>query len=343
MTGFVEKSIRHIKYWFASGTMILAYHRISESPLDPWSLSVRPEHFAEHLAVVRRSFQPRSLQDVGQDLRSGRKLHPKSIVITFDDGYADNLHIALPLLERFDIPATIFLVTGAIGSRQEFWWDELTSLLLKPNILPDQLDLSIHGKEYSWRLGKSAEYRAADYARYSSWRVSQPTPSLRHTVYMQLWELIHSLPHDDQKEVMNQLRAWSGNPSGSDVHRILNRSECAELARSGWVEIGAHTINHPSLASLSIDSQRHEILESKACLEEILRRSVNSFSYPFGKRHDYTVDTGTLVRESGFSVACSSMSGIVDAKTDPFQLPRIHIHDCGGDEFENRLLSKLYA
>jgi peptidoglycan/xylan/chitin deacetylase (PgdA/CDA1 family) len=166
---------------------------------------------------------------------------------------------------------------------------------------------------------------------------------LRHELYIQLWQLIHPLSDEGQKKVMKALRAWAGNPSSPGPHRILNQKECVELAQRAGIEIGAHTVNHASLASLSIDAQRHEILESRVCLEAILRRPVKSFSYPFGKQQDYTPDTIALVQESGFSIACSNMSGVVSSTADLFQLPRVHIHDCGVDEFENRLLSKLYA
>jgi peptidoglycan/xylan/chitin deacetylase (PgdA/CDA1 family) len=343
MDDFLAKGIRQLKYRFARGALILVYHRISESALDPWSLSVTPDHFAEHLAILRRSFHPRSLQEVAQSLHSRGKLTPRSIVITFDDGYADNLYVALPLLERFDVSATVFLVTGTIGCPQEFWWDELTSLLLTAHPLPDQLDLAVDGKVYSWQLDQVAEYGEVDYHQYAGWRAAQPPPTFRHALYMQLWQLIHPLSSEDQNKVMNALRAWAGISSSPGPHRILDQNESIELAQGVGIEIGAHTVNHPSLASLSIDSQRKEILGSKVRLEEILGGSVKSFSYPFGKQYDYDPETVALVQEAGFSVACCNISGVVDRNADLLQLPRVHIHDCGGDEFENRLLTKFYA
>jgi peptidoglycan/xylan/chitin deacetylase (PgdA/CDA1 family) len=80
------------------------------------------------------------------------------VVITFDDGYADNLHNAKPLLERYDIPATVFVTTGHIGHEREFWGDELDRLLLQPSTLPELLGLSINGSPYQWELGEVAHY-----------------------------------------------------------------------------------------------------------------------------------------------------------------------------------------
>ena len=343
MTVFLEKGIRRLKQQFTRDALILVYHCIGESALDPWSLSVGPDHFADHLAVLRRWFYPTSLQHVARALRGDAKLSHKSIVITFDDGYADNLYAALPLLARFDVPATVFLVTGMIGCSEEFWWDELTSLLLRPHPLPEQLDLSINGKVYSWQLGQAAEYSEAEYARYARWRAAQPPPTFRHALYIQLWHLIHPLSSEDQRKAMHTLRTWAGNVSHFGAHRILDQKECVELAQGASIEIGAHTVNHSSLALLSLDSQRNEISKSKARLEELMGRPVRSFSYPFGKQHDYTGESVALVQEAGYSIACTNISGVVDRTTDLFQLPRVHIHDCGGEEFANRLLSKFYA
>ena len=319
------------------------YHRIHETALDPWALSVTPDHFADHLAVLRRSFHPISLQTLAQSLRGGTKLNPKSVVITFDDGYADNLHHAKPILERFDCPATIFLVTGVIGSAVEFWWDELASLLLQPHPLPERLSLSIQGETHTWHFGKAAEYSQADYLQSIHWRVGQPAPSYRHDLYRQLWQLIHPLSIDAQNEVMKALRAWAGNDNYQPAHSILDQKECLALARAEQIEIGAHTIHHPSLASLPSDLQCSEISGSKRDLESLLNQPILSFSYPFGKRQDYTQETIALVQEDGFSVACTNEKGLVHSGTDPFQLPRTHIRDCSGPELEHFLLSKTYV
>lgn len=343
MNSLLQRGARHLKHRFSQGALILVYHRINEAGLDPWSLSVSPDHFGEHLAVLRQSFRPTSLESLAQSLQEGVKLKPKSIVITFDDGYADNLHYAKPILERFDCPATIFLVTGAIGSPHQFWWDELSSLLLQPHSLPERLDLTIRGETRSWLLGKAAEYSQADYSRYVNWRAGQPAPSFRHDLYRQLWQLIQPLSSEAQNEVMTALRTWSGNGSTRPTQSILDRMECLELAKAEQIEIGAHTIHHPSLASLPPELQCTEIAESKRDLENLLNQPVRFFSYPFGKQRDYDPETTALVKGEGFSAACCNESGVVVSNTDPFQLPRIHIPDCSGAEFENRLLSKFHA
>ncbi len=113
------------------GLSILLYHRVTEVPSDPWALSVTPDHFAGHLEILREYTRPISLQQLSQGLREGN-LPDCSVVVTFDDGYADNLLNAKPLLERYDVPATVFLATGLVEHWREPWWDELEQLLLQP-------------------------------------------------------------------------------------------------------------------------------------------------------------------------------------------------------------------
>ena len=114
------------------GTLILLYHRVADLPLDPLLLSVTPAHFEEHLQVLSRITKPLSLRALVRSLRSN-EVTPHGAVITFDDGAADNLHNAKPLLERYNIPATVFVATEYSKGEREFWWDELERLLLVPH------------------------------------------------------------------------------------------------------------------------------------------------------------------------------------------------------------------
>ena len=100
------------------------------------------------------------------------------------------------------------------------------------------------------------------------------------------------------------------------------------------MEVGAHTVTHPTLSTLPVTLQHDEILESKVRLEQILGRQVHSFSYPHG---DLSAETATIVRDAGFTCACSSSAGIVRRSTDRFRLPRVPVADWDGQEFTRRL------
>ena len=97
--------------------VILLYHRVASGLADPWRLCVSPEHFAEQLDVVASSWQPLALHDLARE--EGTRSGSLPVAITFDDGYADNLQVAAPLLAERGLPASFFIVSGTIGSGRE--------------------------------------------------------------------------------------------------------------------------------------------------------------------------------------------------------------------------------
>src|SRR6476620_2068715 len=155
--------VRKAQGRFGGKVLALLYHRVRpEAGFDPYLLGVSPEHFAEQLEVLPRFGRPMSLQQLVQALRM-RKLPHRALVVTFDDGYADNLYHARPLLERHDFPATVFVTSGYLGQTHEFWWEDLARLLLHPGRLPDVLRLTIGQHAYHWELGEAASYSKRDY------------------------------------------------------------------------------------------------------------------------------------------------------------------------------------
>ncbi|MCK4500130.1 polysaccharide deacetylase family protein [Candidatus Babeliales bacterium] len=260
-------------------------------------------------------------------------------MITFDDGYADNLYNAKPLLERYKIPATVFVTSGHIDTQDEFWWDELDRLLLQPGRLPETLRQNINGSRFESELNEAAYYSEDDFQRYCCWNVmEQDDPTPRQALYRTLCQLLRPLPAEERQKVLEELRAWAGAESaGRPSYSALSSDEILRLTDSGLVEVGAHTVNHPVLSALPMFVQRAEIEKSKARLEKILGRPVTSFSYPYGSQSDYTAETGAGVQEAGFACACSNFPGLVRMGIDPYQLPRFLVRNWTGSEFERRL------
>src|SRR5260221_14247695 len=122
--------------------LILMYHRIGKVSSDPWGVTVDPATFADHLQHIQRQYEAVTLKRVAAGGESD-EMPRRWVVVTFDDGYADNLHEAKPLLERYGVPATVFAVSGKIGSTTEFWWDEVQKILLEPSSLPGTLTLIV--------------------------------------------------------------------------------------------------------------------------------------------------------------------------------------------------------
>lgn len=323
---------------FQSQAAILLYHRVFEAETDPQRLCIHPHHFAEHLEVLRQRYTILSLKALRQELEE-RRWPKQAVVMTFDDGYADNLWNAKPLLERYGIPATVFVTTGYLGEEREFWWDELERLFLQPGRLPETLHLTINGRSFQWELGEAAYDPGEASRRFCTWNVLEPDdPTPRHRLYRLLHQRLRPLPHGERRKVLDELRAWAGvEPKVRLTHRPLSADEVLRLTEGGLIEVGAHSVTHPVLSAFPVAAQRTEILGSKAHLEEILGKPVTSFAYPYGSGSDYTVETVTLVREAGFKVACANFPKGVQRGTDPFQLPRFLVRDWDGEAFARRL------
>jgi peptidoglycan/xylan/chitin deacetylase (PgdA/CDA1 family) len=262
----------------------------------------------------------------------------KPVVVTFDDGYADNLVNAKPLLERYEVPATVFVTTGYVTEDRSFWWDELESLLLGPQRLPETLRLCIAGESYEWQLRPSANEKHAVGVK-SRWNVLQrESATPRQLVYSSLHQLLRPLPEQARRNVLDELRRWAdGSVIDTAQSAPLSSDDVVRLANGGLIEVGAHTVTHPVLSAISADAQFAEIYRSKMDLEGILGSPVASFAYPFGARSDYTAETVAATRCAGYRQACSNFPGLVRPGTDSFQLPRFLVRDWDGEEFSRRL------
>ena len=332
--GRLRQSAKWVTKRFTHEALILLYHRVVELSSDPYLLGVKPQRFAEHLEILRKHGRPMRLHQLAQALRDGNLPH-WAVVVTFDDGYADNLYTAKPLLERFDVPATIFVTTGYIGREREFWWDELERLLLQPGTLPETLRLNIRGDFCEWKLGETICYSEEDYQQHRSWNVAKVAPTIRHHLYSSLYQRLLLLPEVERSKVLDELLRWAGKePMARRSHQLVSSDEVVRLSEGGVIEIGAHTVTHPVLSGLPAAVQRDEIVESKAHLTRILGRRVTSFAYPYG---DYTTETAAIVQEAGFDSACSTFTGIVRRGANHFELPRVLARDCAGDAFDRQL------
>lgn len=296
------------------GTLILLYHRVAELPLDPLLLSVTPSHFEEHLQVLSQITKPMSLRILVKSLQAN-EVTPHGVVVTFDDGAADNLHNAKPLLERYNIPATVFVATEYSKGEREFWWDELERLVLTSSELPQSLNLKLNGKSVSWNANDS-----------------------REQLYQRLGDSLRLLPAAKRFDVLGELQQWSGSgATPRQSHRALSHEEIRQLADGGLVEIGAHTVTHPVLSAIPRAQQQQEIGQSKNELEQILNEPVVSFAYPYGTRDDYNRDSVEIVKQTNFSCACSNFRGVVQPRTSRYELPRFVVRDWDGAEFERQL------
>lgn len=319
---------------------MLLYHRIAEVRGDPQCLAVAPDRFADHLDVLRHHAIPTTLEAMVE--RAEREAVPAgSVAITFDDGYADNLHTAVPLLTAAGLPATVFVSTAPLESGHEFWWDELERALLRPGRLPRCLRLSIGDHADEWDLAGAEEMSGDDAARLASWTVLDPTwPTPRHRVYLDLCGRLQPVTDEVRERVLNELAGQAGQARDArTTHRPVSPGEVIALANSSQITIGSHTHSHPSLAGLPPIEQRREVAHARQQLESLIGRPVTAFAYPFGGAAAVSAETVSLVKQAGLTLACSTDAGTVRHRCDRYRVPRLVVRNWTRAEFQDRWLS----
>lgn len=308
---------------------ILLYHRVADDAVDAFGNRVTPANFASHLEVLCEEFHPVRLRDLA-DPGARQRLPGRAVAVTFDDGYADNLHTARPLLNRYAVPATVFVATAALGGAREFWWDRLERLLLGTPRLERRLQVELGGKLYETDLFGWELYEAAAWPEHAGWTAyGDPDPTPRHRALRELWQTLRLLPEAARLEAIDRIAMWAGAVEWPPARCLMTASEVTELASDDLFDIGAHTVSHPSLASLGPEMQWQEIANSRRALEALLGREVAHFAYPFGQSLDYDAATVELVHRAGFTVACTARAAAFEAKTPVLELPRISVwnHD----------------
>jgi peptidoglycan/xylan/chitin deacetylase (PgdA/CDA1 family) len=308
------------RYRFRPGAVILMYHRVAELENDPWSMAVSPDHFAQHLDILRLWTRPMSLDHMATLAAEGR-LPERAVSITFDDGYVDNFTHAMPRLAERDLRATVFVTAASERSISEFWWDRLQSIVMSSLELPTQLDLDVQDGHFHWEAEAGLD-----------------VDTQRSRLYHDLWHRLQQRSHDERTSLLEVLAEWAGAPPDRDtMSRPMTDEELRDLAHSGCIDIGAHTVTHSLLPALSPDDQNREIVDSKCHLERIIGQCVTSFSFPFGADGTPAQPLQPLVREAGFSSACTSEPRTMRGIQDPFHLPRYVVEDWPGPTFAQHL------
>jgi peptidoglycan/xylan/chitin deacetylase (PgdA/CDA1 family)/SAM-dependent methyltransferase len=291
---------------------ILLYQRIFDDPINSHLTAVSPKNFEAHLKELAENYRVVSLHQLLEEANTNQ-LQPNTIAITFDDGYLDNLTNAVPLLEKFGLHATIFVVSGMVGSQAEFWWDALERIFLTDHPLPDFLSIQDSQGVLEWDL---------------------TTAQNRLKAYDELCEMLRVLPSANIDENVNQLLIWAGLAyTARSTHRIVNKQQLKLLASSALVEVGSHSITHTRLSSLSPQQQLYEIAESKRELESIINRPVRLFSYPYGGLEDITRETGRILSGSGFDAGIANIQGNLIPPVDMYAIPRRLVRNWSGSKF----------
>ena len=292
--------------------LTLLYHRVNKIENDINLLAVLPEHFYEQMEWLKQNFKIVRFEDNWEQEEND------AVCITFDDGYMDNFDNALPILQQLQIPATVFVATKTINTREEFWWDDL-----ERNI-------------YYGNADRSSIFYLEDDFFSCAWETD--TLEKKEEMYKAMhWLMYDKISLEKRNDWMKQLYKWNNfDENGRSENLTCQVKECLEKDLS-LVTIGAHTVTHPSLAALPKHVQREEIFASKAALEQQFRRKITTFSYPFGTKYDYNEDTMAICREAGFKKVASNYSGIWENGGDAFQIPRNIVRDWDMETFKKQI------
>jgi peptidoglycan/xylan/chitin deacetylase (PgdA/CDA1 family) len=310
-----------------AAAVVLHYHRVARPATDINRLCVHPDRFVEQLEAIRRSWDLVPLAR----LAAFREPRARRVTaITFDDGYADNLHAAKPLLQRFDAPATVFVTTGCMATDGGFWWDRLEHLVSVAGRIPPLLHVDVGAR--SRRVPTTMLLRRV-------WAgVRQRNQGRRAQLYLRLRYLLLTAPHSERESALDDLaRQLSADPPFPSGIPVMSAAELRDLIDGGLVTVGAHTITHPILSSLAAEEQFVEISRSRSELETAIGTAVDQFAYPFGFAASFTDETVRAVREAGFSVACTTEPGAVGPATDLLRVPRLSVADWSGAEVVRRM------
>ncbi len=273
---------------------ILFYHRIAEGVDDPFKLCVTPARFAAHLDEIGRYGEPSTLAELRVP-----SLRPR-IVVTFDDGYADNLINAVPIAEAKGVPIAVYVTSGVIGSHSGFWWDRLGTLLRsRPSAISE---ITLPAGEGIVRIGLGSS-RRRDLQSVRRYLLPLPVAEIHRVL-------------DDVSE------QWGISAAPPPDARPLTLSEFVQLAASNVVTIGDHTLDHVRLRGLEAVDQQRTISSSKEQLEQLSGQVVSHFAYPFGGKDAFDDRSVDAVRAAGFETACTTIEGNASSRSDPFRLPR---------------------
>jgi peptidoglycan/xylan/chitin deacetylase (PgdA/CDA1 family) len=273
---------------------IMICHRVHATldPIFPGEVDAR--RFDTLMAWVAQLLRVLPLGEAIGMLREGR-LPARAACITFDDGYADNAEVALPILQRHGLCATFFIATGFLdGGRM--WNDTIIESIRRA--AAGDLDLTALGLGRHGLDSEAARRAAVDHI---------------------IDALKYAAPQERQAKV-DALARQVGAPLPTDL--MMRSDQVRKLVAAG-MSVGAHTVTHPILRQLDAQAARAEILDSRAALRTLVDDPVSMFAYPNGKPGvDYGPEHVAMVRELGFSAALSTRRGAADARSEQYELPR---------------------
>ena len=290
---------------------ILIYHRVLPIPDRLFPGEIDAQRFAHQMRFLAKNFCVLPLREAALRLRAGT-LPKRSCCITFDDGYADNLTIATPILEQFGLPATVFVASEYLDGGLMFN-DAVLAIARSTQLAV--LDLTPLGLG-RWPLATDEDRRAMVAALLS--------------------QLKYVAPQDRARRVADLVAAAQCPALPTDL--MLTTPQLAQLSQRG-VEIGGHTHSHAILTTLDLAQVKAEIERNQQLIFAATGKPVRVFAYPNGgPNRDYGRAHAQLLATLDIEAAVTTAAGVANQRSDPYQLPRFTPWDRAMPRFAARLM-----
>lgn len=294
----------------ASSMRVLAYHGVeARAGIDNLDgFQVEPEVFERQLDHVGRYYSPIALADVLAAYDDGRRLPPRAILVTFDDGYLNNVEIAAPILRRKGMPAAFFLTTGFLDGTHRPWWYVLRNWVERAGV-----------ERVGWPEGtkpSSADPRAC----IASWEAR-----------------LKSMRETERQAALDQMGRRLDLPPETGI-AFMSWDHARELLKQGFA-LGAHTVRHTNLGAEDAATVRQEIMESVARIRAETGASPSAFAFPYGRKTDIGSAVDAALSEAGISIAFMAEHGLNRPDAAPFQLCRLNVTS----QYDGAAFEKLLA
>lgn len=289
------------------GMLVVNYHRIGTvegNAFDDGVFSARPEEFEAQVAYLCRHFRVLSLTELIELSRDGCQFPERCALITFDDGYRDNVSLAFPALRKHGASAVFFVPTDYVENPRLTWWDHVAYIVKKTQrpTLALQTDPPV---------------------------TIDLTATSRRNAIFQVLRVYKTASKANKAGFLSQLE----DSAEVQVDRValgrelfMSWSDLRQLVDSG-MSIGSHTHTHQILAQLSVADQRRELSVSRGMLQERLKQPIASVAYPEGALDKFTEATKRLCKDLGYTAGFSFYGGFNrPGRTDPFDIRRIGMY-----------------
>jgi peptidoglycan/xylan/chitin deacetylase (PgdA/CDA1 family) len=297
--------------------LVLGFHNIESTWCWPAPAGEGARTFLNQLKILDRAATVVPLKESLDTLAAGGELPPRAVALTFDDGYRDNLMLAAPMLRRFGMPATIYLVPGFLDRSVDAWWE---------------------------RLGWAVRQATAPALTHGGVTYSLHDDAARGVALRAVEDSVKTVTHAERTAAVEAL-VTQLEPSGAlDADGLFLDWDLARGLPAAGMTVGSHTIEHPILSRETPADQRRSLRESKSVLEREIGVEVETLAYPNGTPTDYDETTLVEVGEAGYSYAVTTWGAPVAAGDPPFEIHRSLVGPCtGAARFSAFLAKRLLA